>query len=195
MKPLIDASTGPYKDRHRYWTGLLLLVRVVLFAAFSSNVSGDPAVNLLAIIVTVTYLLFHASLFGKIYKKWYLTALEYSFLFNLIILSAATFYTRQSRGSQMVVVNVCIGAAAATFVAIVIFHICTRLLPTVKKVTCNFKQRINWRNNRDKLENVELREIDIVQNDNAVRARGQEINTMYLRFNEFREPVLEYCDT
>ena len=192
VKPLIDAFTGPYKDRHRYWTGLLLLVRVALFIVFSSNVSGDPAVNLLAIIVTVTYLLFHVSLFGKIYKKWYLTALEYSFLFNLIILSAATLYTRQSRGSQTVVVNVCIGAAAATFVAIVIFHICTRLLPTVKKVTYNFKQRMNWENNCDKLEGTELREISIT---NSVPTRGQEINTMYLRFNELREPVLEYCDT
>ena len=191
MKPLIDAFTGPYKDRHRYWTGLLLLVRVALFIVFSSNVSGDPAVNLLAIIVTVTYLLFHVSLFGKIYKKWYLTALEYSFLFNLIILSAATFYTRQSRGSQTVVVNVCIGAAAVKFVAVVIFHICTRLLPTVKKVTYNFKQRMNWRNNRAKLES---QEIDVIQN-NSVPARRQEMNTMYLRFNEFREPVLEYCNT
>ena len=191
VKPLIDAFTGPYKDKHRYWTGLLLLVRVALFVVFSSNVSGDPAVNLLAIIVTVTYLLFHVSLFGKIYKKWYLTALEYSFLFNLIILSAATFYTRQSRGSQTVVVNVCIGAAAVKFVAIVIFHICARLLLTVKKVTYNFKQRMNWRNNRAKLE---PQEIDVIQN-NSVPARRQEMNTMYLRFNEFREPVLEYCNT
>ena len=194
VKPLIDAFTGPYKDKHRYWTGLLLLVRVVLFIVFSSNVSGDPAVNLLAIIVIVTYLLIHVSLFGRIYKKWFLIALEYSFLFNLVILSAATFYTRQSRGSQTVVVNVCIGAAAATFVAIVIFHICARSLPTVKKVTRNFKLRMNWRNNRDKLANIELREIDTIENDNAVPTRGQEA-TLCLRFNEFREPVLEYCDT
>ena len=90
------------------------------------------------------------------------------------------------------VVNVCIGAAAVKFVAIVLFHICTRLLPTVKKVTYNFKQQMNWRNNRAKLEDTELREIGIT---NFVPTRGQEINTMYLRFNELREPVLEYCDT
>ena len=161
----------------------------MLFIVFSSNVSGDPAVNLLAIIVTVTYLLFHVSLFGRIYKKWYLIALEYSFLFNLVILSAATFYTRQSRGSQTVVISVCIGAACS------IFHIYTRLLPIVKKLICNFKQRMNCRNNRDKLEDIALQEINTMQNDNAVPARDREINAMYLRFNEFREPVLEYCDT
>ena len=102
VKPLIDAFTGPYKDRHRYWTGLILLVRVVLFIVFSSNVSGDPAVNLLAIIVTVTYLLFHVSLFGRIYKKWYLIALEYSFLFNLIghPLSCYLLHKTESRESN-----------------------------------------------------------------------------------------------
>ena len=54
---------------------------------------------------------------------------------------------------------------------------------------------MNCRNNHDKLEDIALQEIDTMQNDNAVPARGREINAMYLRFNEFREPVLEYCDT
>ena len=30
LKPFIDAYTGPYKDRYRFWTGLILLVRLVL---------------------------------------------------------------------------------------------------------------------------------------------------------------------
>ena len=52
LKPLFDAYTGPYKDKHRYWPGLLLVVRVVLFLVFSVNVFGDPAISLLTIIVT-----------------------------------------------------------------------------------------------------------------------------------------------
>ena len=31
LKPLLDAYTGQYKDRYRFWTGLLLLVRFILF--------------------------------------------------------------------------------------------------------------------------------------------------------------------
>ena len=34
LKPLFDAYTGPYEDKHRYWTGLLLLVRIILFFFF-----------------------------------------------------------------------------------------------------------------------------------------------------------------
>ena len=44
FKPLFDTYTGPYKDKHCYWTGLLLLdsVRIALFTVFSTNTSGDP---------------------------------------------------------------------------------------------------------------------------------------------------------
>ena len=47
LKPLFDAYTGRYKDKHRYWPGLLLVVRVVLFLVFSVNMFGDPAISLL----------------------------------------------------------------------------------------------------------------------------------------------------
>ena len=43
FKPLFDAYTGPYKDKHRYWTRLLLLVRIALLLAFTANIFGDPS--------------------------------------------------------------------------------------------------------------------------------------------------------
>ena len=58
LKPLFDAYTGPYKDKHRYWPGLFLVVRIVLFLVFSVNVFGDPAVSLLTIIVTTFCILY-----------------------------------------------------------------------------------------------------------------------------------------
>ena len=36
FKPLFDAYMGPYKNKYRCWTGMLLLVRVVLTVVFSS---------------------------------------------------------------------------------------------------------------------------------------------------------------
>jgi len=52
LKPLLDAYTGPYKDKYRFWTGLLLLVRAVLFLAIAVNALGDPSLNLLFVILT-----------------------------------------------------------------------------------------------------------------------------------------------
>ena len=54
FKPLFGAYMGPYKDRYRYWTGILLLARVVLTVLFSSiantNTVAGPQLNLLLLI-------------------------------------------------------------------------------------------------------------------------------------------------
>ena len=72
LKPLFDAYTGPYKDRHRYWTGLLLLFRTILFLIFSLNTRGSSDINLLATSLTVLLLLVYVALAGTVYKTWHL---------------------------------------------------------------------------------------------------------------------------
>ena len=94
FKPLFDTYTGPYKDKHHYWTSLLLLdsVRIALFTVFSTNTSGDPAINLLAVTVTIVCLFAYLALFAGVYKVCLLNIFEYSFLLNLIILSVGVLY-------------------------------------------------------------------------------------------------------
>ena len=79
FKPLFDAYTGPYKDKHRYWTGLLLLVRASLFPIFSVNVFGDPAINLLAIATMMFILFIYVAVSKHVYKAKYLNVLERPF--------------------------------------------------------------------------------------------------------------------
>ena len=71
MQPLIFSSidylyTGPYKSKFRYWTGLLLLIRVVLYTVYTMNIAGDPSINLLD---TVIILLVHLIAVGKLYNR------------------------------------------------------------------------------------------------------------------------------
>ena len=54
LKPLLDAYEGPYNIHFRFWTGVMLLVRVILFAIFAGNAVGDPQVNLLAIAIIIS---------------------------------------------------------------------------------------------------------------------------------------------
>ena len=51
LKPFIDSYHAPYKAKHRYWPGLLLVLRFILFLVFAFNPQHDPSVNLLAILV------------------------------------------------------------------------------------------------------------------------------------------------
>ena len=61
FKPFFDAYMGQYKDSHRYWTGMLLLARVILIALFSSiaktNTVAGPQLNLLLLTFSSSALL------------------------------------------------------------------------------------------------------------------------------------------
>ena len=96
LKAILDAYHAPYKPKHRYWTGLLLLVRCALFLVFAFNISGNDNVNLLVISSATSGIFVWFALSGMVYKKWYLNALELSFILNLGILAAATYHVNQS---------------------------------------------------------------------------------------------------
>ena len=89
LKPFFDAYTGPYKVNHRYWTGLLLLVRIILLVVFSVNRSNDPTVSLLCITVFSFTLLAWLYFTGGLYESRLNNCLELFFVLNLGLTSTA----------------------------------------------------------------------------------------------------------
>ena len=128
LQPLFDAYTGPYKIKHRYWTGLLLLVRVFLYLIFSINTLGDPAINLLSTVVVVTCLLAYTSLVGGVYKVLWIHFLETAFLLNSVILPAATLYRINSTAAIVSITYTSTGIAFVLFIAIVIYHLAQKII-------------------------------------------------------------------
>ena len=57
LMPFLDAFQGPYNRRFRFWSGLLLMTRVVMFVAFALNSLGDPQINLMLIVTLLVILL------------------------------------------------------------------------------------------------------------------------------------------
>ena len=58
LNSIITAYHAPYNNSHRYWTGLLLLVRIVLYITVAVTVSNNPQIPLLMTIILVGGLLF-----------------------------------------------------------------------------------------------------------------------------------------
>ena len=90
IQTIIETYHTPYTPKHRYWTGLLLIVRVVLYLAIvvAVNVSNDRCSY--AIIFTVCCILALSKFFGsRLYRKWPVGIFETFFYLN--ILSFATF--------------------------------------------------------------------------------------------------------
>ena len=131
IKPFLDAYHAPYNDKHRYWIGLLMCIRCVLFLTVIYNALEDPSVNLLSISSAVVGLLTLASLLPQtVYKNWYVGALETFFLLNLGILAASTYHVRATGGNQAAVTFTLLSIAFATFAGIIVYHIAMQVSGT-----------------------------------------------------------------
>ena len=125
LKPFMDSYHAPYKAKHRYWPGLLLMLRFafLLVFAFEFNSQEGTSINLLAILVATGVLQMWAWVSGGVYRNWCLDALEGSFALNLIILVGATFYVNHSYRNQLVVGYTSVSIALATFIGILGFQL------------------------------------------------------------------------
>ena len=93
LQTFIETYHTPYTPKLRYWTGLLLLARAVLYLVAAVNVSNNPTVALTAIFITVCCILaLKASIGSRVYRKWPVDVLETLFYLNLLIFTTFTWY-------------------------------------------------------------------------------------------------------
>ena len=132
----IEPYHAPYVPKHRYWTGLLLFTRIALYLVFALNVSGDPGVNLLAIITSVIGLLIIKGLFGQVYKSTFVDMIEMACYINL-----GVFSTIKLKFEDMKIVSIAthiLGAFIAILLAVIIsYHLCTILKTKCSKRHAN----------------------------------------------------------
>ena len=130
LKSFMDAYHAPYTAKCRYWTGLLLLVRLGLFLAFAFNALGESSANLLVITSTSLGLAMWYILVDSVYSSWYLNTLDCSFILNLGILSVATLYIGGTGGNQAAATYVSVSIAFIAFLGALLYHICLKLKGT-----------------------------------------------------------------
>ena len=134
LKPFLDSYAAPYKDRYRFWVGVLLLVRLPLYLLFSST--NNISVHLLGILIFVyIYSMFLIRL--AVYKKWTTFAIDLFFQLNIISISTARLFDHGKSIHEPIASIVLVGVASAMLclVLIVVTHIYLRLekvLPSLK---------------------------------------------------------------
>ena len=140
LKPFFDAYFGPFKDKHRYWTGVLLLSRMILSLI---NILDRPHINLLSIItfILVLMMILLWKERGGIYKLNFVSLLDGYFFINLCLLASATFYSEVSNGNKYVNVSISTGATFAMFCLIILCHVIKKIrLVCLNKRNSNFEQ-------------------------------------------------------
>ncbi len=189
LKPFLDAYFGPLKDKHRYWVGLLLLVRGAFFIVFAVTPTNFSEVDILITLAVVLGLVTYLAHVGRVYKKYYVSLLENSYLLNLGLLAGSTLYVRLSGGSQSTLAYTSLGIAFTQFVVTVAVHFTVLLKGTwlVRRLCEKIKLR--------KPEAVDRSEYEGLANEPVVnRVRSQELVMSY-GTSDYREPVLKYLDT
>ena len=130
LHSFIDTYHTPHTPKHRYWTGLRLLVRVVVYLISTFTVSIDPRITLLSTAVITCCLLSYKTMFMiRVYKNWLLSVMESNVYFNIIIFTLITWYTFSDSDNlneeivQTVAVYLSTGTIFILFVLVFVFHI------------------------------------------------------------------------
>ena len=178
IMPLLDAYQGPYKDTFRFWTGLMLVIRIVLFSTFAVNTLGDPHINLLVIQTVVICLLTLTWQFGSVYKKRTINVLESFFVLNLGLLATWSLF---QMGNQSLVTCVMVGTVLGVFFLIIAYHVFLQFRTLIIPKCC--KKRAPPPANVEEIANASFGS----QNDPVA---GRPPTVTYIDLAELREPLL-----
>ena len=121
----MEAYHVPYTPKHRYWTGLLLLARAIIYLIAAANVSSDPQVQLISIIFILScIILLKMFIATKIFKKWLIDSLESFFYFNIIFLASFTSYNLSTGNNQDGIAYTSVVLSIIVTLFIVLYHAC-----------------------------------------------------------------------
>ena len=178
MKPFSDAYGGPYKDKCRFWTGFLLLARVVLALVVSVDTEAIVSLDVLTSILVV--IIFMYLPLRGVYRQLPLACLELFFILNLILLASTNGHTSNENMNlkEQVITIVLISLTSVVFCGILIYHVWDRFLKSrlqerIKKL---FKTQSNIPSD----------------DDNEIELKISSVNNItYSIMPELREPLLD----
>ena len=193
FRPILDAYHGPYNIKHRYWTGLLLLLRCVLYIIFTQ--ANTNRFNLVAITCVCLGLSIFPWMNIRIYRKWYLQFLEASFILNLGVFAVATCYASDMSDTkaQTAIVSISVGIVFIEFIGIIIYHCLwklksKRIWARMTAATSPFKNKTDCgvRGEQESAEN------DNTTISNQSSSCAPTTTVIELENSKFREPVLAF---
>ena len=128
MKPFFDAYGGPYKDKCRFWTGFLLLVRVILALVVSLDTDATITLDLLTSVLIV--IVFMHYIFKGIYRHFLLGCLEEFFILNLMFMAYMNVQTSNDNNDSKRKVSsiVLVSISFVAFCGIILYHVWDRLI-------------------------------------------------------------------
>ena len=142
LKPLLDAYTGPYADNARFWTGFLLLIRIIIIATstfvgrFNSIANISVTIALLFVILSTAFFLRNG-----VYKKSIIQALEGSLLLNLALLFISNGFAQFHKRDLTPLSQFFVGIAFLTFIIVISYHMLKKIYTVALIRRCLLKAK------------------------------------------------------
>ena len=173
IKPIIDAYSGPMKDRYRSWPGFLLVARLlILLSVTLADSVIDVRDRLLAILLAVLVSLFSLGFcFRGVYRNFLHDIIEVWFLLNLSIMVALAIAITDDNNS-LIWYSACIAVFTFSFAGIIVYHLHLRLaekgwyMSLTNKLMIKFKKQKPPKNMSMKDLNDEPKELSSVSTTN-----------------------------
>ena len=124
LRHFLEPYHAPYTAKYRYWTGLLLFVRLVLCMVSVLTFSLNPHVYLVFVILVVGGLILLKGVIAKrVYKNWALDVIETAIYFNLVAFSAFTWYNLDYGADKDAIAYTFIMIIFIFLLGVIVFHI------------------------------------------------------------------------
>ena len=179
LHTFIETYNTLYTPQHRYWTGLFLIVRVILYLISAFVESIDPRITLVCTITVVLCIIVYKTLWTvTIYKNLLLNLIESFILFNIATFSVITLYTFDDLEEvskqllQTVAAYFSVGSVLIICLMIIMYHVCRYGCSKVHSKASNSKvgkrlaRNLSYTPNRENsvgFENTLFNAIDGVQ--------------------------------
>ena len=132
LRLFLEPYHAPYTSKHRYWTGLLLLLRIILYLVISiMNMSSqsNPLISFLVIgVAMVSLLMFKGFLVSRIYRKWPIEVLEMTCHFNLAVFCLLKLSFIEYRKSDIIISYISGTITLVLLLIVLIYHFFTEII-------------------------------------------------------------------
>ena len=139
LKPFFDTYTGPFKDRARFWPGLLLFARLFLLIVYSMDY-GDYVIPYYATILVCFVLIAIMIIIHGVYEKKILNVLECFFILNISTLFLIETH-KEKYILNSIFSHILVSSAFLVFIGILAYHAYLKLSGSRLARLLMFKRR------------------------------------------------------
>ena len=139
LKPFLDAHYGPMNDKHRYWFGILLGVRIVILLISVAVPASNFSISVFSVCIAAGALVSYMAIGPPLYCNKHVAVFEITLFINLVLLGLTKFYVVTTDGNQTAATLTLLTVAFVQFLGLVLY----RGYFTLKPVFTQYYQRLH----------------------------------------------------